>query len=118
MELKEFTKKTILDLLTAVDEINKELGIEGEKEVKHKVRIDSNMSNKGRCIEFDVAVTAETNNQKSVKGGVKASIIQVLSVQLVGKLSSEQKNSVVSRVQFGVNVPNKKGEDTGTYKKK
>lgn len=117
MELKEFTKKTILDLLTAVDEVNKELGVENEDKINHKVRIDSNMRNKGRCIEFDVAVTAETNDQQAVNGKVETGIIQVLSAKLSGELSSEQKSSMVSRVQFGVNVPNKKDGDIGPYNK-
>ena len=84
MELKEFTKKTILDLLTAIDEVNEELGIKNETEIKHKVRIDSNLSNKGRCIEFNVAVTAETNKlpQKSCQKNFTTLTSTIISLHL------------------------------------
>ncbi len=91
MELKEFVKKVILDLDQAVTEAN--------KETKREVRFKG-VKETRTALEFDVAVTVESTD--SGKGGGE---IKVWGIgQAGGTVSTESKNSTVSRVSFGVDI--------------
>lgn len=91
MELKEFVKKVIIDLDEAVTEAN--------NETKREIRFKG-VKEQRTALEFDVAVTVESSS--SGKGGGE---IKVWGIgEAGGKISSEQKNSTVSRVSFGVDI--------------
>ncbi len=91
MELKEFVKKVIMDLDAAVSEAN--------KEAKREIRFRG-VKEQRTALEFDVAVTVESNS--SGKGGGEITVLGI--GQLGGSTSAEQKNSTVSRVTFGVDI--------------
>ncbi len=91
MELKDFVKKVIMDLDQAVTEAN--------AETKREVRFKG-VKEYRTALEFDVAVTVESTNSGGGGGA-----IQVLGfAQIGGSASTEQKNSSVSRVSFGVDI--------------
>ena len=91
MELKDFVKKVILDLDSAISEAN--------DEAKREVRFRG-VKEKRTSVEFDVAVTVE-----STDGGKGGGEIKVWGIGQVGaNVTNEQKNSTVSRVTFGVDV--------------
>ena len=93
MDLESFVKTTIIQIIKAVKESSKELDL-GE-EIFVGTRADK------RCIEFDVAVSAEEGDVKKGKAGIR--VLQF--IEGGGELSKEVKNSTVSRIQFGVYTP-------------
>jgi len=101
MELKEFVKKVIADVVEAVDESN----ASASRGITLANRTDR------RTIEFDVAVTAEETTTANGKAGVR-----VLSfMEAGGDVGSETKNSTVSRITFGVDArTTTKSEDAAT----
>ena len=90
MELKDFVKKVLIDLDTAV----KEAG----RETEHGVSFSD--SKEQRTVEFDIAVTTEETDAKSGKAGIK--VLQF--AEAGGDISKENKNSTVSRIIFGVHI--------------
>jgi hypothetical protein len=90
MELKEFTKKAILEIVGAVED--------ARGESKRDMRLGSTSGT--RTIEFDIAVSAEEGAGKEGNAGIR--VWQVLEGG--GKISSESKNSTVTRIKFGVHV--------------
>ncbi len=90
MELKEFVKNVLKDLVDAVEETR--------RESSRDMRLDSNKDT--RTVEFDIAVTVEDATSSSGKAGIK--VFQI--IEGGGDVSKEYKNSSVSRVKFGVYV--------------
>ncbi len=91
MELKEFVKKVILDLDQAVSEANNE----ASRKVKFK-----GVKEHRTALEFDVAVTVESTNSDKGGGGIKVWGL----AEAEASIASEQKNSTVSRVSFGIDI--------------
>lgn len=90
MELKEFVKGVLKDVLDAVNEAK-----EGST---HDMYLTT--TGERRTVEFDIAVTVEDGTTAEGKAGIR-----VLSViEGGGNISKESKNSTVSRIQFGVTV--------------
>ena len=90
MELKDFVKKVVMDLVESVDEASQE----SSRSVKLLSQHDK------RTIEFDIAITTEDVDTKSGKAGVK--VLQF--VKAGGDMSKELKNAAVSRISFGIDV--------------
>jgi len=90
MELKDFIKKVLTDLVDAVEETR--------SASVRDMRLSNNIEN--RTVEFDIAVSVEDVNSKSGKAGIR--VLQF--AEAGGDISKETKNSTVSRVKFGVNV--------------
>ncbi len=91
MELKEFVKKVIMDLDQAVSEAN--------NETSRVVRFKG-VREQRTALEFDVAVTVESNN--SVEGGGGIRVWGIGQVAAAG--SSDFRNSTISRVTFGIDI--------------
>lgn len=91
MELKDFVKKVILDLDAAISEANNE----AEREIRFR-----GVKEKRTALEFDVAVTVESSDGSNGGGEIKVWGL----AQAGGNVTSEQKNSTVSRVTFGIDV--------------
>ena len=91
MELKDFIKNVLIDLDSAISEANllskHEIRLKGVKETR-------------TAVEFDVAVTVESSDDASGRGGIKVWGI----VETSADVSSQQKHSTVSRVSFGVDI--------------
>ena len=89
MELKEFVKSILKDVVDAVEETR--------KESSRDMRLSSK---ENRSVEFDIAVTVEDSGSKEGGAGIK--VLQLFEAG--GKVSAETKNSSVSRIQFGVYI--------------
>lgn len=90
MEVKDFVSKILVDLDAAIEE--------ARKNTSREIYFSVNKNN--RTVEFDIAVSTEQGSSKSGKAGIK-----VLGLADGGaSLSSQSKDSVVSRIQFGVHI--------------
>src|SRR3989344_7010033 len=90
MELKEFVKNVLKDLVEAVE----------ESRVGSARDMHLGSGKENRTVEFDIAVTVEDGTASSGKAGIK--VFQI--IEGGGEVSKEYKNSSVSRVKFGVEI--------------
>jgi hypothetical protein len=98
MELKEFVKNSLLDVMHAVREAQKEWQDSGHAGAVNPVwsSVDKDSF---RDITFDVAVTAEKSSAGKVGGG-----IHVIGIKIGGDTSESVASSSVSRIQFSVPI--------------
>lgn len=94
MELKDFIKHTLLDIVNGVEEANKE-----------KNRFHLNMLNhpgikkRGQNIEFDVSIIVNESSEKNLSGGIK-----VVSINIGGQQKEAESNQNVHKIKFEVFV--------------
>ena len=98
MDLKEFVKSVLMDVVNAVEETR--------KESSRDMHLDSGKEQ--RTVEFDIAVTVEDITEGKGKAGIK--VFQL--IEGGGEISKEAKNSSVSRIKFGVYVDTWTKEET------
>lgn len=91
MEIKEFVKNVLKDIVDAVEEIRRE----SSRDMHLASHKDTNQT-----IEFDIAVTVEDSTKGSGRAGIK--VFQF--IEGGGDISNELKNSSVSRIKFGVYI--------------
>jgi hypothetical protein len=98
MELKDFIKNSLLDVMRAVQEAQKEWQESGHMGAINPVwaTVDKESF---RDISFDVAVTAENATAGKVGGG-----IHVVGIKVGGDTSETVSSSSVSRLQFSVPI--------------
>lgn len=111
MELKDFIKAALADLIAAVDETKKELGKDGSlicppNAPSHNkdIGLFTDKTNTFyQKVEFDIAVTA--GEEMTQKGEVAAKIgIKVLSANANIDSSINSSNLTVSRIKFHVPI--------------
>jgi len=90
MELKQFVKSVLKDIVDAVEETR--------QESTRDMYLDAGKDQ--RTVEFDIAVTVEDATSSSGKAGIK--VFQV--IEGGGDISKEYKNSSVSRIRFGIYI--------------
>lgn len=90
MDLHEFVKNVLVSIDKAV----------GDARVETQRDIRFSDSKNQRTVEFDIAVSVEEFDKKSGKAGIR--VLQF--AEAGGDLSRENKNSTVSRIQFGVHI--------------
>ena len=90
MELKEFVKSVLADLVQAVEETR--------KNAVRDMKLASSKDN--RTVEFDIAVTVEDKLGTSGKAGI--SILKI--IEGGGNINKEVNSSTVSRIRFGVYI--------------
>jgi hypothetical protein len=90
MELKEFVKDVLIQLDQAVDEARASMSRD----------VSFVGTENQRVVEFDIAVTVESAAEKTGGGGIK--VLELIKAE--GKISSENKNSSVSRIKFGIRI--------------
>ena len=90
MEIKEFVKSVLRDIVDAVEEVRHE----SSRDMHLKSGKDE------RTVEFDIAVTVEDSTASAGKAGIK--VFQV--IEGGADISKELKNSSVSRIKFGVYI--------------
>lgn len=105
MELKDFVKETIVQIVKGIDEANATLSernafvassnFQTNKDIKYAT------DKEGRChyvtdLDFDVAINAQKS--KALEGGGGIEILSVL--KLGGKSSNENLNSSTNRIKF------------------
>jgi hypothetical protein len=95
IELREFVRATLLDVLNGVDDARKDETVGARAGITWTGRTTSEAAK----VEFDVAVTAENTDAAKGNGGVK---VAVFSVGVSGEVSS--KNTTVSRIKFAVPI--------------
>lgn len=89
MDLQEFVKNVLIDLDAAVSSATNETSR----------KIHFGRTGDRQTVEFDIAVTTE-NGDSSKKGAG----ISVAAISFGGNSEIEQRNSMVSRVRFGVSI--------------
>lgn len=110
MELKDFVKKVITDLASAVSEADTELrdikglvnpGTHKPKQGEGSARPSTEMEfvSSRTCLNFDIAVSA--TSETAGNGGAKLGV-SVLSLDLGG--SKSKKSDEVSRISFSIDV--------------
>jgi hypothetical protein len=101
MEIKEYVKTVLKEVITGLEESEQELG----REMHLSVPQDN------KSVEFDIATTVENSlgKQGNLKGAVK---VLGFGVDSAGEMKAESKDSSTSRIKFGVyvNTQNKKQE--------
>jgi hypothetical protein len=90
MNIHEFVKDVLVDLDKAVEEARQQT----QRNISFSHTTDR------RSVEFDIAVTVEETDARSGKAGIK--VLEL--VQAGGDSLKENKNSTVSRIQFGVHI--------------
>lgn len=91
MELKQFVKNVLKDLVEAVEE--------SRRESSRDLHLTSHKET-NQAIEFDIAVSAED----AIKTGGKAGVRVFQFIEGGGDMSKEVKNSTVSRIKFGIYI--------------
>lgn len=89
MELKTFIKQSLTEIINGVDEASAEVN-------REICFVHTNSEN----VQFDIAVTIE--DSKGKEGGIKVASL------FTGGISSESKNSTISRLSFQLYIPSKK----------
>lgn len=104
MDLKEFTKETLIQIVQGVEEANAELAEKHAHVTSHAVKnssggilIEENFTNAVE-VEFDVAVTATETNDAKGGGGIK--VAQIIHGGIETSKSTE--NQSISRVRFSL----------------
>ena len=98
MELDEFVKSVLIQILSGVREAQKDealgglvvAGKDGGHDYPKNSRVSSSAQLKSTIIDFDVAISVETTDKASGSAGIE------------GEISS--KDTRVSRIQFGVPI--------------
>jgi len=103
MELKEFVKSVLKDVVDAVEETR--------QESSRDMHLDSGKEQ--RTVEFDIAVTVEDSLSGNGKAGIK--VFQL--IEGGGEVSKETKNSSISRIKFGVYIDTWTKEENAKHKR-
>ncbi|WP_416139925.1 hypothetical protein ACM26W_05985 [Halomonas sp. HK25] len=107
MELDEFVKSVLVNVLSGVKKAQNSEGVgafvvpsgDGGHDYPKNSRVSSSARLKSTIIDFDVAVTVESSDTTSGGGGLK---IAEIGADLKGEATS--KDTKVSRIQFGVPI--------------
>lgn len=110
MDLKDFVSKSLLSIAEGVADAQAKAGELGAQinpggltrniaNVEDNSIWDRKTNNYARTVKFDVAVTAEDGTATSAKIGVLSGVLN-----LGAGGASENKNAVVSRLQFSVPI--------------
>ena len=101
MELKEFIKGSLLDIMSAIHEAQLSWHEEVGKGAINPGRMDKmdDIDHHGRQVEFDVAVTVATGATAKANAGIK---VVGLDFGGTGQLNSD--NTSVSRIRFTVPI--------------
>jgi hypothetical protein len=94
MELREFVKQSLVDIVAGVSESMNDIS-----QLGGKVNRSFNEREATQDIIFDVAVTASESMTGTGTGGIK-----VMGMGIEGELSADGKQSITSRLQFKVPV--------------
>jgi hypothetical protein len=100
MELQDFIRDTLLELLRGVDEAQKILKNESPKGFINPVwKTTDKLYEHMQEVSFDIAVTVSDKKTGSAGGGIR-----VIAADLSGKGSLAIENSTVSRIAFKVPI--------------
>ena len=98
MELKDFIRETLLQIMAGVEEAKN--GWKGGGVINPVLSLDVDFTkNQLQEVCFDVAVTAQDEKTGGAGGGIR-----VFSVDLAGKAERTTTNSTVSRISFKIPI--------------
>ena len=101
MELEEFIRASLLQIMQAVKSTVIEWGATGSGQGVINPSWDGpeDFRNRVRDVTFDIAVTAASKTEGGGGGGIK-----VLALDLSGKAAHSSENSTASRISFSIPV--------------
>lgn len=98
MQLKDFIKGTLLDVVNGVEEANKE---------KDRFRLTSHKNmgtgERGQKIEFDISVIVDKGSENDTKGGIKVAIAN-LGASFGGGQKDTESSQNVHKIKFEIFV--------------
>lgn len=100
MELKDFIKHTLLDIVTGVEEANKE---------KSRFHLSSHIHDKqgsGQKVEFDVSVMITASSENDTQGGIKVAFVNI-GANIGKELKEAEINQNIHKIKFDVFVSEK-----------
>lgn len=97
MELKEFIKTALLDIVSGVNEANK---ISDRFQISSQYHSGKQIG--GQDVEFDVAVANDTSERKAGKAGLGLSV-----VSLGGEISTDHRGRQLNRLRFKIFITEK-----------
>lgn len=90
MELKDFIKRTLLDIVGGVEEANTE---------KNRFRLTSQVHHRtgesGQKVEFDVSVIVNESSDSTMNGGIKVAL-----ANLGGGIKESESNQNIQKIKF------------------
>lgn len=98
MELKDFIKRALLDVVNGVDEANQE---------KNCFRLASQVhanGDNGQKVEFDISVIVNESSENDLKGGLK-----IASFNFGGGTKQSESNQNLHKIKFEVFIKEKTG---------
>jgi len=102
MDLKDFIKKVLEDIVSAVEEVR----ISSSRDMYLKEGRDN------RTVEFDIGVIVEDSSSSAGKASIRVPHL----IEGGGDISKEFKNSSISRVKFGVYISTLTKNEEGIIK--
>ncbi|MFA5714128.1 MAG: hypothetical protein WC998_00100 [Candidatus Paceibacterota bacterium] len=102
MELKQFIKEALLNIVNGIEEANKENDRFKILGVKHESGIDGNF------VDFDVSVVVNESSGSEVGGKVGASFLKVVSASVDSKIDQTSSHQNIHRLTFKVYISEKK----------
>ncbi len=99
MELKQFVKQALTEIIEAVDEVS--------ESATHETFLYN--TDGSRSVEFDIAVSASDTSAGQMGAGIR--VLQF--IEIGGDKTNETTNTTVSRVKFGVMVRVSKKNESG-----
>ena len=99
MDLKKFISKTVSDIIEGIDDASSSLKDKGKS-----VGLFSIGKSNPRHIEFDVAVVASDKDRNNTGASGEIKVWGVFQAGVKGQTTSEQMNSTISRLKFGIRI--------------
>jgi hypothetical protein len=101
MELEEFIRTSLLQIMKAIKGATEEWGAEGSGEgvINPAWGGPEDFRNRVREVSFDIAVTAASKTEGGGGGGIK-----VLAFDLSGKAAHSSESSTASRIAFSIPI--------------
>lgn len=101
MELREFVKEALTEILSGVrdaqDELNQQQGPRGV--INPTWNDQEDLAEHVQVVKFDVAVTASDQATKGGKAGIK-----VWAIEAGGKVEEQTQNKTMSRISFTIPI--------------
>ncbi len=97
MELKDFIKRTLLDVVDGVEEANQE---KDRFRLSGHTNMDTNQI--GQKIKFDISILVDKNSESDVKGGIKVAL-----VNLGGGVKESENSQNIHKIKFEVFIKGK-----------
>ena len=95
MELKDFIKHALLDIVNGVEEANKE---------KNRFHLSNHMHDRqgsGQKVEFDVSVMITASSENDVQGGIKVAFVNI-GMNAGKELKEAESNQNIHKIKFDI----------------